>query len=352
MKGGNRLGILWRGLLLLLLKTARFIQLMQILNQIRVDFESYLQANLFDARPSELYDPVNYIMKSGGKRLRSSILLLSCYFFNGNYVHAMPAAYAIELFHNFTLIHDDIMDNARMRRGKLSVHEKYGLNTGILSGDVAMVQAFNWLFKVGDQKLVSNLFQVFTKLAVEVCEGQQMDMNFETAEKVQIADYIKMIELKTSVLIAGAMKMGALIGGAMETDADAIYQFGRNLGISFQLQDDLLDTFGDAQKFGKKVGGDIVQNKKTYLYLKALELANESQLASLKELYRQKRLNEEDKINRVKGLFNELNIKKETEAIKEKYRKVALSYLHPLNVPDDRKAVLEDFSDLLMRREV
>ncbi len=335
-----------------ILKNARIELLMQILNQIQEDFESYLFSNPFEDQPSELYDPVNYILKNGGKRLRPSVLLLSCYLFSGKYYHAMPAAYAIELFHNFTLIHDDIMDAATLRRGKLSVHEKYGLNSGILSGDIAMVQAFDSLLKLDDQKQLPELLRIFTKLAIEVCEGQQMDMNFETREKVEIAEYIRMIELKTSVLVAGAMQIGALLGGASKKDAEAVYQFGRNLGISFQLQDDLLDTFGDSKKFGKKVGGDIVQNKKTYLYLKALELANTDQLTSLKKLYQSNQLNEENKIEKVVGIFNSLNIMGETETIKEKYRQEALVCLNSLNVLQERKDVLENLADYLMDRDV
>ena len=325
---------------------------MQILHQIRKDFETHLKANLFKKCPTELYAPVNYLLQIGGKRLRPSVLLLTSYLFKGSYENAFPAAFAIEVFHNFTLAHDDIMDNAPLRRGMPTVHEKYDVNTGILSGDVMMVQAFDLLLTLKEQKQLPELLKIFTKLAIEVCEGQQMDMNFENQEEVKIEEYLRMIELKTSVLVAGAMKMGAILGGADNDNSEAVYQFGRNLGISFQLQDDLLDTYGDPEKFGKKVGGDIAQNKKTFLYLKALELANQNQKQRLQELYRQTQLNEKAKIEEVVNIFDQLGIKRETELIKEKYKEEAFSYLWKLNVEPERKKLLENFAHYLMNREV
>ncbi|MEZ4934129.1 MAG: polyprenyl synthetase family protein [Saprospiraceae bacterium] len=325
---------------------------MQILNQIQQDFEAHLKDSLFENDPEELYAPINYILQIGGKRLRPAVLLLTCYLFKGKYKHALPAALAIEVFHNFTLVHDDIMDNAPLRRGMPTVHEKYDINTGILSGDVMMVHAFDLLLKLEDQKHFPTLLKIFTKLAVEVCEGQQMDMNFEKQQEVKIDEYLRMIELKTSVLVAGAMKMGALLGGADLEDAEAAYQFGRNLGISFQLQDDLLDTYGDPEKFGKKVGGDIVQNKKTFLYLKALELADQNQKSRLYELYQENQLNEKEKIEKVVQIFNQIGIKEETELIKEEYKNNAFSFLRKLNIEEDRRNLLEKFAYYLMKRDV
>lgn len=325
---------------------------MQILHQIQQDFEAYLEGSLFENEPKELYSPINYILQIGGKRLRPAVTLLSCYLFKGYYNHALPAALAVEVFHNFTLVHDDIMDNAPLRRGMPTVHEKYSVNTGILSGDVMLVHAFDLLLKLEDQKHFKKMLEVFTKLAVEVCEGQQMDMNFEGLQEVNIDEYLRMIELKTSVLVAGAMKIGALLGDADFDDAEAVYQFGRNLGISFQLQDDLLDTYGDPEKFGKKVGGDIVQNKKTFLYLKAMELADQNQKTRLIELYQPNQLNEKAKIEEVVDIFNQLNIKKETELKKEEYKNKAFSYLENLKVENERKKLLENFAFYLMNREV
>lgn len=325
---------------------------MQILNQIQRDFEAHLKDSLFENDPEELYFPINYILQIGGKRLRPAVTLLTCFLFKGKYDHALPAALAIEVFHNFTLVHDDIMDNAPLRRGMPTVHEKYGVNSGILSGDVMLVQAFDLLLKLEGQKHFPTLLKIFTKLAIEVCEGQQMDINFEQQQVVKIDEYLRMIELKTSVLVAGAMKIGALLGDADMEDAEAVYQFGRNLGISFQLQDDLLDTYGDPSKFGKKVGGDIAQNKKTFLYLKALELADQNQSSRLVELYQQNKLNEKEKIEEVVHIFNQLGIKEETELIKEEYKDRAFSFLKKLNIEDKRKKLLENFADYLMDREV
>ncbi len=325
---------------------------MQILHQIQRDFDKYLIGHPFQDDPVALYDPVNYVLNIGGKRLRPAVLLMSCYFFEGSYKAAMPAAFAIEVFHNFTLVHDDIMDHAPLRRGKSTVHEKYGLNKAILSGDVMMVQAFDRILDLENQSAIPAIMQVFTKLAIEVCEGQQMDMDFETMNTVEISAYLKMIELKTSVLVAGAMQIGAMLGGASAGDAQAMYQFGRNLGIAFQLQDDLLDTYGDPEKFGKRLGGDISQNKKTFLYLKAIELSNKQERQLLEKLFETNPEDETAKINQVIQIFDKLEIKKHTEAIKEKYREEAFHQLAKIEVEGSRKKVLEGFANALMSREV
>ena len=325
---------------------------MQILHQIHSDFDKYLTTQSYDMSPIELYRPINYVLSIGGKRLRPAIVLLSCYLFKGSYEEALPAAYAIEVFHNFTLLHDDIMDNAPLRRGQPTVHEKFGMNAGILSGDVMLVHAYDALLHLKDQTKVNLVMKVFTKQAIEVCQGQQMDMNFEIQKNVSIDEYLKMIELKTSVLLASAMQMGAILGGADDKNANMIYQFGLHLGIAFQLQDDLLDTFGDPKKFGKKVGGDIAQNKKTILYLKALEHADASQKSQLKRLYNGTEIDENEKISAVVQLFNQLNIKSKTQQLQDDYRQKAFSYLSELEVPGHRMKILEQFAYALMKREV
>lgn len=325
---------------------------MQILNQIQTDFKDYLATNSFDQEPNELYAPINYILNIGGKRLRPAILLLSCYLFDGRYKQAMPAALAIETFHNFTLVHDDIMDEAPLRRGKTTVHHKYDVNTGILSGDVMMVHAFNYLLQMDQPEKMTKILKSFTKQAIEVCEGQQMDMNFESREDVSIDEYLKMIELKTSVLVAAAMEIGAIMGGASEADATAIYQFGRHLGIAFQIQDDILDTYGDPKKFGKKVGGDIAQNKKTVLYLTGLQLAETADRLALQDLYQSTADDETKKIREVMAIFDRLGVRESTEKLQEAYKNKAFAYLDGLEVPENRKQEMLQFGYSLINREV
>lgn len=324
---------------------------MQNLNQFQDRFEQHLAEHWRQDSPAGLYDPVNYILSLGGKRLRPLVLLMAHSLFSDELDEALPAARAIELFHNFTLLHDDIMDNAPLRRGKPTVHEKYSLNTGILSGDVMLVLAYESLFSISHPKILE-IASLFTRTAREVCEGQQMDMNFERRNDVSIPAYIRMIELKTSVLVACALEMGALLGGADSQDATNLYEFGRNLGIAFQIQDDLLDTFGDPEKFGKKPGGDIVQNKKTYLYLKALEIAETGQREELQAIYNANLADSEEKIRRVVSIFNHLRIKDLAEKEKNHYQALALQALAEVSVADRKKKLLEQFADALMRREV
>ena len=249
---------------------------MRSLSQLQELFQKYISDNQFSDTPTELYDPVNYILSLGGKRLRPILLLMAYNLFKTDVEKALPAAFSVEVFHNFSLMHDDIMDKAPLRRGKPAVHIKYNESTGILSGDVMLIYAFKYLMKLEDQNSLLEIIKLFNQIAIDVCEGQQFDMNFENRTEVTIDEYINMIGLKTAALLAGAMKMGALIAGASDKDAQLLYDFGKNVGIAFQLQDDILDTFGDPEKFGKKVGGDIAQNKKTYLALRAMELANAS----------------------------------------------------------------------------
>lgn len=257
---------------------------------------------------------------------------------------------AVEIFHNFSLVHDDIMDAAPLRRGKPTVHHKYNLNAGILSGDVMLVKAYEFLLQT-DSPFVAELTRIFTKMAIQVCEGQQMDMDFETQANVSIEDYLKMIELKTAVLLGCAIELGALIGGASKKDAELLFDFGRNLGIAFQLQDDLLDAFGDPKKVGKKWGGDIVQNKKTYLYLKALELAPKEIADKLALLYNVDTEKESNKINVVLEIFGQLGIKSLTEQQKEVYWLKSLKSLEAVNADPSRKRLLENFAIALMNRD-
>ncbi len=311
-------------------------------------FQSYLSQHAFNQEPQELYEPVNYILSLGGKRLRPLLALMGYELFDEDISKALPIAAAVEIFHNFTLLHDDIMDQAPLRRGKPTVHAKYGINTGILSGDVMVIFAYEFLNKIPHPKLLS----IFNKMAIEVCEGQQYDMNFETRNDVTISEYIRMIELKTSVLIAAAFQMGALAGGATEEVAQHLYEFGRNVGIAFQIQDDILDTFGDPEKFGKKVGGDIVQNKKTYLVLKSYELGNPEQTDALHQLMNTPTTDEALKITNVKNIYNQLKIRELAEKVMDDYLNIAFKNIDDTPLSIEKKNYLKTWANELMMREV
>ncbi len=311
-------------------------------------FQSYLSQHAFNQEPQELYEPVNYILSLGGKRLRPLLALMGYELFDEDISKALPIAAAVEIFHNFTLLHDDIMDQAPLRRGKPTVHAKYGTNTGILSGDVMVIFAYEFLNKIPHPKLLS----IFNKMAIEVCEGQQYDMNFETRNDVTISEYIRMIELKTSVLIAAAFQMGALAGGATEEVAQHLYEFGRNVGIAFQIQDDILDTFGDPEKFGKKVGGDIVQNKKTYLVLKSYELGNPEQTDALHQLMNTPTTDEALKITNVKNIYNQLKIRELAEKVMDDYLNIAFKNIDDTPLSIEKKNYLKTWANELMMREV
>lgn len=323
---------------------------MRSLNQYHVIFQDYLANNAFSLSPSELYEPVNYILSLGGKRLRPLLVLMGCELFDEDIDRALPAAMSVEVFHNFTLLHDDIMDAAPLRRGKPTVHMQYNVNAGILSGDVMLIYAYDFLTKVGNQNIVSTLIKIFNKMAIEVCEGQQYDMNFEIRNDVTIKEYLRMIDLKTSVLIAAAFQMGALIGGASDEEAKNLYEFGRNVGMAFQIQDDILDTYGDPEKFGKKVGGDIIQNKKTYLVLKSYELANASQQDALQQLLSTQTLDEIQKIETVKNIFNDLGIREEADKIMTDYLNKAFKNIHDTPLSMERKNYLKTWANDLMMR--
>ncbi|MFK7799902.1 MAG: polyprenyl synthetase family protein [Aureispira sp.] len=316
-------------------------------------FQSYQEANNFRAlQPQTLYEPLDYILSLKGKQIRPILSLLACDVFGGNAPDALPVAMAVEIFHNFSLMHDDIMDASPLRRGQPSIHEKYGNNTAILSGDVMLIYAYEQLHKV-DGQLFLQLFPVFNKVAIGVCEGQQMDVDFESQTTVALEEYIRMIELKTSVLLYGALKMGALVANASEEEAELIGDYGRNLGIAFQIKDDWLDTFGSKAKVGKRIGGDIVQNKKTALVIKALELADDATRAELTALLAQPTpVEEEDsKIEKVTKIFRALNIPEEMQNLMDLYSNKALDNLESLRLSNDKKQQLRDFLDMLMKRE-
>jgi geranylgeranyl diphosphate synthase type II len=327
---------------------------MQAFEKLRADYLAYAAQQHFQSyQPRELYEPLDYILSLGGKQMRPILLLSAARLFDENVVKiSLPAAYAIELFHNFSLIHDDIMDNAALRRGMATVHEKFGSSTAILSGDVMLVYAYQYLAGLKTDKL-QQMLQIFNETAIGVCEGQQMDMNFEKLEQVSVGSYIRMIELKTSVLLYGAMKIGALMAKASESDAKNIAEFGRNMGIAFQLQDDYLDSFGDEKTFGKRIGGDIVQNKKTYLYIKALTLANEFDRKKIYNWYTQHvdEADENKKIEEVKSIFLSSGAVDALEREIENYKNKALTAMSNIDADKLKKQELIDFLHFIMQRQ-
>jgi len=304
----------------------------------------------FDRPPAELYEPISYTLGSGGKRLRPALCLLACDLAGGNVEEALEPAIAIEIFHNFTLLHDDIIDKAPLRRGKKTVHIKWNANAAILSGDTMMALSYEYIMKAPEHVRMK-VFSVFNKTALEVCEGQQYDMNFESAVEVSIGDYLEMIRLKTAVLLAGSLKIGALIGGADDPVAEALYSFGENIGIAFQLRDDLLDVFSDVEKFGKTTGGDILSNKKTYLFLKAFELAEGGVLTELTRLFADDPISPDQKVQSVKKIYSNLNIKTYTEEQINHYYNRAMEALGRLNISDNKKTELISFANRLKQRD-
>ncbi|HEY4323288.1 MAG TPA: polyprenyl synthetase family protein [Mucilaginibacter sp.] len=304
----------------------------------------------FPEYPAELYEPISYILSLGGKRMRPALLLMACDLFGGDTEAAISPALAIELFHNFTLMHDDIMDNAPLRRGKATVHERWNKNVGILSGDVMLVQSYELMMQV-EERLLRMVLDIFNKTAVGVCEGQQMDMDFEKRSDVHIEEYLEMIRLKTSVLLGGALKIGALIGGASIEDAELLNSFGEHLGVAFQLQDDILDVYGDPEKFGKQVGGDIISNKKTYLLIKAMESSDDQLTKELSDWINLQRFDANEKVAAVTEIYNTLNVRKFTEQAMETYAEKAFAELDKINLPETHKQYLRDFADGLLVRE-
>ncbi len=314
-------------------------------------FISYLEAQDFNREPKNLYEPVDYILQLGGKRLRPLLTLIACDVVSNSYEKALPAAMAVETFHNFTLVHDDIMDEAPLRRGKETVHAKWDVNTGILSGDAMLILAYQY-FENYEPVVFQKLAKLFSKTALEVCDGQQLDVDFETRNDVTIPEYIKMITLKTSVLVAAALKMGAIVAEASEDQANGLYNFGLNLGIAFQLQDDYLDTFGNPETFGKQIGGDIIENKKTFLYLKCLELANDVDKEKLKYFYNEKLDDNSTKIPEVTRIFEQNEIPALTQNLIQEYTNKSFEDLKKLNISESAKESLISFGKNLMTRKV
>ncbi len=312
-------------------------------------FVQYLENFTKDREPKNLYNPVNYILKLGGKRLRPVLTLVSAELFGTTANRALDAALSIEVFHNFSLIHDDIMDAAPLRRGKPTVHEKWNINTGILSGDAMLILAYQ-LFENYKSNTFQALAKLFSKTALEVCEGQQYDIDFETRDDVTIPEYLKMIEYKTAVLVGTAMKMGAIVAEASEEDQDAVYNFGRYLGIAFQLQDDYLDAFGNPKAFGKQVGGDILENKKTYLYLKTLELGSKNQQTLLVKTTHNNAISDAKKISAIKTLFTNSGAANATQDAVKSYTSKAFLVLETLQISKEKKQLLQLFGQQLMNR--
>jgi geranylgeranyl diphosphate synthase type II len=320
---------------------------MHNLEELRNFFLAYLSENKFNNTPTELYEPNNYFLQIGGKRLRPALLLLCTEIFGGNYKNALDAALATEYFHNFTLIHDDIMDNAPLRRGLETIHEKYNQTTAILSGDVLLIYAYKCLSKI-EEKYFKSIFDIFTQTAIEVCEGQQYDVNFEQQSNVSHSNYIEMIKLKTAVLLAASMQIGAIIGGANTTDAKAIYNYGLNLGIAFQIQDDILDCYGKTAEVGKQLGGDIIQNKKTLLLIEALRCAKVENNTLLEEILFN--YNNEQKIEKVLQIFEQYDIYNYATKIRNIYIDNALENLQEINISAENKEILKNLIQHLVIR--
>ena len=321
------------------------------INEYQEQFLRYLESQNIEKEPKNLYQPIAYILQLGGKRLRPVLTLMTTDIFNTDYRLALPAAMAVEVFHNFSLVHDDIMDDAPLRRGNSTVHEKWNINTGILSGDAMLILAYQH-FEQYEPSVFRDLAKLFSKTALEVCEGQQYDVDFETRIDVTIPEYLKMIEYKTAVLVAAAMKMGAIIAETSEENANLIYDFGLNLGLAFQLQDDYLDAFGNPETFGKQVGGDIIENKKTYLYLKAIEFSKPKEKQQLLHYFSIQPEDNLDKINAVRAIFNETGASVATQKSIQEYTLKAFETLNKINISEDKKAVLRSFGENLMERKV
>ncbi|MDF4201689.1 polyprenyl synthetase family protein [Maribacter sp. SA7] len=324
---------------------------MHTIEEYRDEFIAYLDSKKITKEPRNLYEPITYILGLGGKRLRPVLVLMTAEIFKSDFKNALDAALAIEVFHNFSLVHDDIMDDAPVRRGQTTVHEKWDVNTGILSGDAMLIMAYQ-LFENYEPNVFRDLAKLFSKTALEVCEGQQYDVDFETRDDVMLPEYLKMIEYKTAVLVAAALKMGAIVAGAPEAAQEQMYNFGLNLGIAFQLQDDYLDVFGDPETFGKQVGGDIIENKKTYLYLKALNSGSEVMTKELEHLYSIQPKEADAKVKAVRSIFEKTEADKATKIAISDYTAKAFEVLDEMDVEEENKTLLREFGENLMNRTV
>ncbi|HRQ31293.1 MAG TPA: polyprenyl synthetase family protein [Saprospiraceae bacterium] len=324
---------------------------MQSVSALKNLFDDFVESQKFRDEPKGLFEPMNYILELGGKRLRPVIALMSYNIFSDEVEKALPMAFSLELFHNFTLAHDDIMDYADLRRGKPTMHIRYSINTGILSGDAMMMYAFHYLnLSSEDDQVQRKLNSLFTKTAIEVCVGQQMDMDFETLDQVELEKYLQMIKYKTAVLLAGCFQTGAILGKATDTDAEALYAFGINLGLAFQIQDDLLDLYSD-ERFGKIRGGDILQSKKTYLYLTALQQADQATRDKLLVLYKTKTLTDHQKVEQVESIFNQLNVRELAEKAVTEYTDASFIQLDSLSVERKRLEIIRSLAEELIQRK-
>lgn len=323
---------------------------MKRLQELSDQMEKSMERLHFSGEPANLYDPLNYILSLGGKRMRPLLTLLGCDLFHGDIKKAVQPALGIEVFHNFTLMHDDIMDKAPLRRGQATVHHKWNEPTAILSGDLMLVKAYELMMKVDGVQMVKVL-DLFNQTAAGVCEGQQMDMDFESRDSVTVDEYIRMITLKTAVLLGCALKTGALVASAHDNDAELLYDYGVNMGIGFQLMDDILDVYGDSAKVGKQVAGDILSDKKTWLLLKAIELAEGEDLAILKKWIGQRDASQSaDKIAAIKGVYERLNIRQLATELSENYFLKAERLLEAIPVEKERKLPLLAYSELIKER--
>jgi geranylgeranyl diphosphate synthase type II len=320
------------------------MQSFQLLSQ---KFGLHFDQEHFPGEPSSLYEPNAYFLKMGGKRIRPVLCLMGNELFDEIIPSAWHVSTAIELFHNFTLIHDDIMDKAPLRRGRETIHSKYGESTALLAGDVMLIKAYEYINKI-DNGFIRLILELFNQTAREVCEGQQWDMDFEKMNRVTLAQYLRMIELKTSVLLAASLKMGAILGGAGERNQGLLYEFGKKLGIAFQVQDDYLDAFGDPEKFGKQTGGDILANKKTFLLIHAMEVANDQQREQLNHLMTNK---DADKVEKVVQLFRDCGVDEWALRLKDRFLDEALAHLEDIAVLTRRKQPLRELAQFLIQRD-
>ena len=318
--------------------------------EIQEKVNAYIASLPYERKPKSLYDPIEYVLAAGGKRIRPSFVLMAYNLFHDDVDRILPVATALETYHNYTLLHDDLMDKADMRRGRPTVHKKWDDNTAILSGDTMLVLAYEHLAKC-DTEYLKPALDLFTETALEVSEGQQFDMEFETRNDVAEEEYIEMIRLKTSVLLACALKMGAVVAGASDADANALYAFGEKVGLAFQLQDDLLDVYGDPKVFGKAIGGDITSNKKTYMLINAMLRADEKQAAELKKWISAEHFDKAEKIKAVTDIYNNIGIRELCEKKINDYFEQARLSLQKVNLPDEKKTQLQHFTDLMMKTE-
>ena len=321
------------------------------LSQYHQMFTDHIEKYTISAIPENLYAPVNYILSLEGKRIRPILTLISADIFSGSLKKALNAALAGEVFHNFSLVHDDIMDSADLRRGNTTVHKKWDNSTAILSGDVMLILAYQ-IFENYEPNIFVPMATLFSKTAIKVCEGQQLDIDFEKKQEISFNEYLLMITYKTAELIGVAMKMGAIIANATTADQEKIYEFGKNLGIAFQLQDDYLDCFGNENDFGKKIGGDIIERKKTFLYIKTLELISGDEKSNFISLYNSLYDNSKDKITLVKDMYNKYNIENEIAVEIQKYTDSAFQILESLKLPKEKNEFLKNIGNLLVQRKI